>query len=107
MITSRFQSAWIIWVLFTRAGKTGEAWLQSSSFSWEGVESEVFRGYPGWLGVQRKRAHLFHWLSQKNKKVSISARSLWQKIFPRSFDLTWTTCPPKIKLGGWIWDALT
>lgn len=78
MITSRFQGARMIWVLFTKAGKTGEARLQRGSFCWAGVEPEVFGGYPGWLGVQRKRAHLFRWLSQKNKKVSVFARSLWQ-----------------------------
>lgn len=41
-----------------------------------GAESEGPRGLPRGLGVQRERAHLFHWLVQKSREVSVFSRSL-------------------------------
>lgn len=66
----------MISVLFTNARKIGAgARSESSSFCLSGVESEVSGGISGGylkgLGVQKKRAHLFHWFSQKSKEVSI------------------------------------
>lgn len=64
MRTSRVQGTWMIWVLFTNTGNTGDwARLGSSGSFWAVVEfevsSRVSRGSLRELNVLKKRAHIF------------------------------------------------